>query len=233
MLIFMDVETTGLERDDVLCTAAVIDNTQSIYELFNEGKKISSLASSIHHVTNEMIQDKGSFYESNIYEFLQENNMPANTLILHNVKFCLEKLSTAGLDWKGDVIDTSRVSKHLIQECELFSLEFLRYELKLYKKEEVLKQQYGIKDALCESKALHDALLTKLLFAYLCDYATVDEMKELSYKNVLLEKFTFGKYAGKYIEDIVLNDRAYIAWMLNLEKLDEDLKYSLEYYMRG
>ncbi len=233
MLIFIDVETTGIEVGDVICSIALLHVDDLIYEFINEGKKIPPLASTIHHITNEMIQDKKSFIESKVYSFLKQNNNADNTLIAHNAKFDLEKLNGAGLDWQGDIIDTRKVTKHLIKECELFSLEFLRYELKLYRREDAAKQKYGIKDALCTDKALGDVLMTQLLFEYLLDYATIDEMKALSFQKVLLEKFIFGKYMGKYIEEIVFNDRAYVQWMLGLEDLDEDLQYSLEYYMRG
>lgn len=233
MLIFTDVETTGLEAGDVICSIALLYEDDVIHELLNEGKKIPPLASTVHHITNEMIRNKKSFKESKIYDFLKQNNSSDNTLIAHNVKFDLEKLNAAGLDWQGDVIDTLKVTKHLIKECELFSLEFLRYELKLYIKECEMKQKYGIKDASCVHKAVCDVFVTKLLFEYLLDYATSEKMKELSFQKVLLEKLPFGKYMGKYIEEIVLNDRAYITWMLGLQELDEDLKYSLEYYMRG
>jgi len=233
MLIYIDVQTTGLEADDRLCSVGVLNEERVFYELLNEGKKIPPLASSFHHITNEMTQDKPAFKDTQIYDFLIQNNSPQNTLIAHNIKFDLEKLSDSGLIWQGDIIDTLKVTKHLIKECELFSLEFLRYELKLYKHENEIRQKYGIKDALCQYKSLQNVLVTKLLFEYLLEYTSVNEMKELSFKNVLLEKFTFGKYMGKYIEEIVQNDRNYVAWMLSLEELDEDLKYSLEYYMRG
>ena len=233
MLIFIDMQTTGLEADDVICSVALLNENKAMYELLNEGKKIPPLASSIHHITNEMIQGKKSFKKSKVHDFLEQNNNPKNTLIAHNIKFDLEKLSAVGLDWQGDAVDTLKVTKHLIQECELFSLEFLRYELKLYRQEDAMKQKYGIKDALCAHNALNDVLITKLLFEYLLDYATLQKMIELSFQSVLLNKFPFGKYMGKYIEEIVVNDRAYLLWMLGLEDLDEDLRYSLEYYLEG
>jgi len=233
MLIFIDIETTGFEADGVMCSIAVLSEDKMMYELLNEGKKIPPLASTVHHITNEMIHDKKSFKKSEVCAFLQQNNKHTNTLISHNVKFNLEKLEKAGLSWQGNSIDTLKVTKHLIKECESFSLEFLRYELQLYTRENALKKKYGIKDALCTHKALSDVLVIKLLLEYLLDYATVEKMKELSFQMVLLEKLPFGKYMGKYIEEIVLNDKAYVAWMLGLEDLDEDLKYSLEYYMRG
>ena len=54
-------------------------------------------------------------------------------------------------------------------------------------------------------------------------------MIELSFKNVLLQKLEFGKHAGKYIEEVAMNDRGYLEWMLgNIMDLDEDLKYTLD-----
>jgi len=144
----------------------------------------------------------------------------------------LEMLVKAGFLWKGGVIDTLRVSKHLIGECEGFSLQLLRYELKLYRGEKKLQEQYGIKDALVAHNALSDALVTKLLLIYLRDMASEEEMHALSFKEVLLEKFSFGKHKGKYIEEVCINDTSYAQWLLGCDT-DEDIKYSINYYLQG
>ena len=229
MLIFIDLETTGLVSEDKIVSVGIVyeqsDETQTLYELVSEGKKIPPKASSIHHITNEMIKGKVGFLESEVYKFLQKNNSVENTLIAHNIKFDLEKLSNAGLTWKGGIVDTLRVTKHLIPECEFFALQVLRYELKLYKKEE---------NSLCSHHALGDAKTVKSLYEYLLEIETHEEMQNLTFKNVLLEKLEFGKYANRYIEEIVSNDRAYLEWMLgNIMDLDEDLRYSINYYLEG
>ena len=236
MLIFLDLETTGLEQNDTVCSIGLIneDTEEYKYEFINEGKKIPAEASSIHHITNEMIKGKPAFVKSEIYEYLMQNNSVENTLVGHNIKFDVDKLSLLGFIWKGDIIDTLRVTKHLIPECELFSLQVLRYELKLYRKEEQAKLQLGIKDALFAHHALSDALVDKLLFEYLLDMASVDEMKELSFKNVLIQKFSFGKHKSEYIEEVCMNDRGYLEWMLHsATDIDEDIKYSINYYLQG
>ena len=234
MLIFLDLDTTGLEADDRICSIAIIDDEKAVLdELVNEGKKIPPLASSVHNITNEMIRDKHPFKESKAYKYLQENNHKQNALIVHNAKFHLEMLANAGVVWQGEVVDTLRVSKHLLQEyCELFSLKVLRYELKLYQNEkselEVLKVEQNQECRTTFTKALD----VKLLYNYLLDFASLEEMQELSQKNVLLQKLEFGKYQGRYIEEIALSDRGYLEWMLmNVSDLDEDLKYSIHYYL--
>ena len=234
MLIFIDLETTGLEQSDKICSVAVLNDSLYHYELINEGKKIPAEASSIHHITNEDIKEKQLFKKSTVYKFLKENNREENTLVAHNINFDLEKLSSHGLIWKGSVIDTLRVTKHLIPECEFFSLQVLRYELKLYRDEKNLKTKYGIKDAMCAHNALSDVLVTKLLYDVLLQESSLEKMQELSFEKVLISKFSFGKYKGKYIEEICLNDNSYIQWLLgSATELDEDMRYSLNYYLKG
>ena len=234
MLIFLDMETTGVEVADKICSIALLNEKNYIYEHLNEGKKISPEASSIHHITNEMIKGKDSFADSKAHRFLSDNNNEESILISHNANFFLEKLAGSGLFWKGSVIDTSRVTKHLISECELFSLQVLRYELKLYRNEEKQKECYGIKDALHANNALGDVIVTELLLHYLEDIASIEKMIELSSKNVLIGKFSFGKHKGQFIEEVCHSDRAYAQWLLNkADDLDEDIKYSINYYLQG
>ena len=227
MLIFLDIETTGLEAKDKICSIALIviqdDKVDEIYELVNEGKKIPPLASSINHITNEMIKGKEKLTDTKAYKFLQENNLKTTTIVGHNVKFDLQKLHESGFNFIGNIIDTLRVTKHLIVECEIFSLQFLRYELKLYKNEKTIIKPHH---------ALDDARVVKMLFEYLLEISTLENMIELSSLNVLMQKFEFGKYSGRYIEEISLCDRAYLEWMLkNILDLDEDLRYSINYYL--
>ncbi len=237
MLIFLDLETTGLEEVDKICSIGLIavddDEIVSKYNLVNEGKKISSKASSINHLTNEMLKGMPKLKDSEAYKFLNENNNDNNTLIAHNAKYDLKMLDACGFEWHGDVIDTLRCSKHLIQECEQFSLQFLRYELKLYRAEEKEAKRCALNEKVSSHNAISDALHVKLLYEYLLDIATHEKLVELTLKNVLIQKFDFGKYSGRYLEDICMNDRGYLEWMLgNIMDLDEDLRYSIEYNLR-
>lgn len=240
MLIFLDLETTGLEDIDKICSIGLIAidgdslsprGTLDLgYDLVNEGKKISPKASSINHITNEMLKDKPKLKDSKAYKFLQEHNNEETTIIAHNIKYDMNMLSLIGFKFNGKKIDTLRCTKHLIPECEQFSLQFLRYELKLYKKESEFAYTNSINIA--AHNAISDSLHVKLLYEELLEYAPYEELLELSNKHVLIQKFEFGKYSGKYIEEISMNDRAYLEWMLNnISDLDEDLRYSIEYYL--
>ena len=233
MLIFLDIQTSGLEREDVVCSIALLSEIESLYELVNEGKKIPPQASAIHHITNEMIHNSPKLKETDTWNYLQKYNTREHLLVGHNIGFALRFLENSGFVWQGDIVDTQRVSKHLLGECEEFSLQYLRYELKLYAEEPRLKAEYGIKDALEPYSALGHVIVIKALFEMLVEMCGVDQLRLLTTQKVLLGKFSFGKYQSRYIEEIVMSDRGYIEWMLALEDLDEDLRYSLEYYLQG
>lgn len=239
MLIFLDLETTGLEDDAKICSISIIavesENIKEVfYEFINEGKKIPPSASAIHHITNEMITNMPSFKESKAYRFLQENNNPQTTIIAHNVEFSRDRLLTAGYEFSGEFIDTMRVTKHLIPECGFFSLQFLRYELKLYKLEQEAIMACEYQHAIQLHNTFGDIIVMKLLYHYLLDLADREKMQELTKQNVLLELLPFGKYQAQYIEEIASTDKNYLEWVLaNVIDLDDDLRYSINYYLRG
>ena len=233
---FVDVETTGLEQADVLCSIGLLYEEQNSlhvkYDLVNEGKKIPPLASSINNITNEMITEKPRFEQTECFKILSDN-IDKSLLIAHNVSFEMMILAKYGFDQAYEFIDTLRVTRHLINDLESYSLNFLRYEMKLYRKEKTFLEKLGIEEKkLCPHDAFSDVIITKLLFDELLELSSVEEMKELSIKPVLMQKFEFGKYSGRYIEEIAMSDRGYLEWMLHtIEDLSEDMRYSLEYYL--
>jgi len=234
-IVFLDLETTGLEEKDRICELALIIDEDGKNVVTNtlckSPKKISKEAMSLHHITNEMIVDAQACQQSETYKLLQECNTQENVLIAHNVNFNLRMLEKEGFDLTMKKVDTLRCIKALIPECEKFSLQFLRYELDLYKEETELAKELGIE--LCAHRALSDSLHLKLLWKTLLQYATVSQLIEISAKPVLLDKFPFGKYSGRYIEEIVNLDMGYLHWMLeNIEDMDEDLQYSIRHHMK-
>ena len=233
-LIFLDLETSGLEENDRICELALIcevnESVASFDALCKPAKKISNGAMSLHHITNEMIKEAPLCSQTEVFKQLETVNLDENILIAHNVQFDLSMLEKEGFKSTMQVIDTLRCVKSLIPECEEFRLQFLRYELNLYKHEGKEAEALGIN--IEAHRALSDALHLRLLFKTLLDYATLSQLIDISSKPVLLEKFSFGKYKGRYIEEIVNLDAAYIQWMLgSIEDMDEDLNYSLKYYL--
>ena len=233
--LFLDLETTGLESKDRICELALIvedeDSDLLSQDLCKSPKKISKEAMSIHHITNEMVADSPLCKETGTYKLLQEHNVEENLLIAHNVNFDLGMLEKEGFHCKMEVVDTLRCVKALIPECDKFNLQFLRYELNLYKEENALAEEMGVE--LNAHRALSDCLHLKLLWKTLLQYATVSQLIEISARPVLLQKLPFGKYGGRYIEEICELDRGYLHWMIeNIEDMDDDLRYSIRHHMK-
>ncbi|MBE0499269.1 MAG: 3'-5' exonuclease [Campylobacterales bacterium] len=232
-LLFVDVETTGLEEKDRICELALIvqdaAETTVASSLCKSPKKIGTAAMAVHHITNECIKDALPCAKTAVYALLEEQNTQENVLIGHNVRFDLSMLEKEGFAVRLKIVDTLRCVKALIPECEQFGLQFLRYELGLYK-DEAVAHELGI--TLSSHRALSDAWHLKLLYEHLLDYACLEELIKISSKPVLLQKLPFGKYAGRYIEEISEKDPAYLHWMMgNIEDMDEDLSYSIGRYL--
>jgi len=232
MLVFLDTETTGLEVNDRICALGFIDDDEVYYELINPMKKIPPSASAVHHITNEMVKESPVFAISKSYEKLLALNTSETILVSHNAPFDLAMLQKEGITWQGSVIDTLKCSKALMDDLEGYSLQFLRYELRLYRQEEEFFSNYGV--VMTPHHPLSDALHAKMIYEYLLDLADEEELIFMSQSRLLLKRLPFGKYAKKRIEEIALKDSNYLKWMLeSLMDLDEDLRYSIEYYLRG
>jgi len=232
MLVFLDTETTGLEISDRICAIGFIDDDEVHYELINPMKKLPPSASAIHHITNEMVKEAPVFSVSKSYEKLISLNTPETILVSHNSPFDLAMLQKEGITWQGKTIDTLKCSKALMDDLDGYSLQFLRYELRLYRNEKDFFGEYDIE--ITPHHPLSDALHAKMIYEYLLDLADEEELVFMSQSRLLLKRLPFGKYAKKRIEEMALKDPAYLKWMLeSLMDLDEDLRYSIEYYLRG
>lgn len=220
MLVFIDIKTTGNDAEDKLCAISVLSGDEYFSDLVNEGRKVAPEASAVHHIGNVMLKDSPPFSKTKSYKFLQELN-DEDIVVFHDYDYVFSIFQQYGLTMQAKIIDTKRITKHLISDIERFDLQYLRYELQLLENPELVY------------KPLEDVNVIKSLFEYLLQSVTQEKMFDLSFQNVLLEKFSFGKYSGRYIEEIVQNDPQYLHWMLSLENLDADLRYTIEYYLEG
>lgn len=231
MHVVLDVETTGLEVKDRICGIGIIGEELSFCEWIHPQMKIPPAASAIHHITNEMVAGVPPFSASRSLAYLETINRSETVLVSHNAMFELKMLEKEGLIWQGKVIDTLKCSKSLMDDLEGYSLQFLRYELRLYKSETEYFAKYD--QLIMPHNPLSDALHTKMIYEYLLDLASEEQLIELSKSFVLLTRLPFGKYAKKRIEEISLKDPSYLRWMLeSVMDMDEDLRYSIEHYLR-
>ncbi len=237
-IIILDTETTGNKEEDRICQLSylVLNENLEIEEIHNELVKppipISFEAMAVHHITNEMVEDKPLLKHTKAYKRLKELNTAENVIVIHNAKFDLDMLKKEGFNSFFKLIDTFRVLKHLIPEGK-FSLQYNRYALGLYKKEPEICEKYNIQ--ISAHDALGDVIVLDLLFEYIINTyeKTVEDLIDLTKKPVLYDKFYQGKYKFENIKDILIKDPDYIEYMLSLTDLDPDVKYSIEHHLEN
>ena len=230
MYIYLDVETSGVKESDEIISIALIYEGKCSYDLVRPSRKVKPSAMAIHHITNEMLQDALPIQEAPTFQLLQKLNTKESSLVLHNAPFIEKMLLKASFIFEGSVIDTKKVVSRFIPECEQAELQFLRYELQLYKREQEEAQKLGI--TLFPHNALSDALHIKLLHHYLQEEFTEEQLFNDTNEPTLINRLPFGKYRNRHIEDIARKDPAYLQWILHdLIDIDEDLRYSIEYYL--
>jgi len=242
--IILDTETTGTEEEDrVIQLGFMVLGTQEI-EVHNEfcttDVSIKFPAMEVHGITPEMLENKLTCKETQAYKRLLELNVKENYMIIHNAPFDLKMLEKEGFDIQMQVIDTLRVAKHIFEDEDAHRLQYFRYKMGLYKLEAQEAQKLNI-----EVKA-HDAIgdvlvlklflteLKKALKAKYPDENPVEKMVDLTNTPILVKTFRFGKHKGKTLQEVAQEDSGYLRWMLkSMENLDDDMRYSINYYLNG
>ena len=261
-VIFFDTETTGAKEDDeIIQIGAIIEDLEGNYELFDElcgtsdTKLIDVGAMVVHGIRNENIKNKAPFIKSTFYSRLNELNSNQNYLVAHNLPFDLGRLEYHGFRAKLKLIDTLQCAKHLFELDEKlgsyeytlpnYKLQTFRYILFSQSQEEEVAAKYGIN--IRAHNAISDVVILKIFFDALlerlrkecssCSYLELlDKLVELSSKPIMVKKFNFGKYRGRLLKDILVEDRGYLEWLYrdstkrkeSGESVDENLYNTLK-----
>jgi len=240
--VLFDTETTGnKEQDRIIQVGAMIvhskDNIEVLDELCSADVPISIEAMEVHNITPDVIENQPPYAELNFTKKIDSLNQKENYLIAHNISFDLGMLEKEGFINNYTLIDTLRCAKHLLSDSPYHRLQYLRYALELYKTEGQEADKLGI--TIKAHDAIGDVLIMKLLLSKLVrlaqeKYAGVNPMQklaELTQTPVLMKTFKFGKYKDREIAEICKADSGYIKWMKNNLDLDEDMVYTLNYYV--
>jgi DNA polymerase III epsilon subunit-like protein len=240
--ILFDTETTGAgENDRIIQVGAMIVHGRDEIEVFDElcstDIPITVEAMEVHNITPDVIENQPPYSELTFTKKILEYNHADNYLIAHNISFDLGMLEKEGFKNNYTLIDTLRCAKHLLEDSPYHRLQYLRYALELYKTEGAEANKLGI--TIKAHDAIGDVLVMKLLLSQLVQLTQekftginpMVKLAELTQTPVLIKTFKFGKYKDREIEEIVKADKGYITWMQNNLELDEDLAYTLEYYL--
>jgi len=235
--IILDTETTGVDEEDriIQLSYLVTDLDGNILEMYDDlctaplPIKFDSMA--IHNITPEMIEGKPVCVDTKAFARLNELNVPENTLVIQNAEFDEAMLAKEGFVSQMKLIDTYRILRKKYPLQTPHGLQHKRYELGLYKKEPELIKELGVE--VRAHDALGDVVVLKLFLDHLlADGQTHEEMIELCSAPMMLDIMTFGKHKGKTFEEIALNDRNSLQYMIDTFDLDADLRYTMENIMQ-
>jgi len=242
--IILDTETTGTNEEDRIIQLGYIVLGAKDVEVHNEfcssDVPISFGAMEVHGITPEMIEGKPKCTEMASYKRLLELNTPDNYMIIHNAPFDLKMLEKEGFQTQMKVIDTLRVAKHVLPDEEAHRLQYFRYKMDLYKEED--KEAEALDIVVKAHDAIGDVLVLKLFLSKLRKIVEekfpgenpVEKMVDLTNTPILIQTFRFGKHKGKTLQEVAIEDAGYLRWMLgNMENLDEDMRYSINYYLES
>jgi len=242
--VLFDTETTGnQEQDRIIQVGAMVVHSKNEVEVFDElclaPVPISIEAMEVHNITPDIIADKGLYDETDFALKVLELNQKENYLIAHNISFDLAMLEKEGFQNNYTLIDTLRCARHLLPDSPYHRLQYLRYSLGLYQAEQTEAEKHAI--TIKAHDAIGDVLVMKLLLSKLVQltqegYAGVNPMQklaELTQTPVLMKTFRFGKYKDRNIAEISSEDRGYIKWMRSNLDLDEDMEFTLDYYLNA
>lgn len=241
--VLFDTETTGNQvQDRIIQVGAMIVHSKDEIEIFDElcsaPQAISIEAMEVHNITPDVIQNKAPYAQTAFAKKVIELNQKENYLIAHNISFDLGMLQKEGFENNYTLIDTVRCAKHLLPDSPSHRLQYLRYSLELYKIEQAEAKKLGI--TIKAHDAIGDVLVMKLLLSKLVqltqeNYPGLNPMQkltELTETPVMLKTFKFGKYKDRDINEISGEDIGYLKWMRKNLELDEDLKFTLDYYLK-
>lgn len=220
--LYFDTETTDLQIKDILQLAFVTDSDISLNLFFKPKQDISVASMAIHHITPEDVQDLEYFEYTKLPKDNLDPEFKGETLkeylrfladryiwVAHNAEFDVETLKRQGIEIPNSIC-TLKLARHILTEgdrdLEHYSLQYLRYYLKLYKNED--------QNHITAHDALSDVYFLRDLFHYLKENTklTTEQMILISKQPMMIREMTFGKYGGMTLEEIKKIDREYLQW---------------------
>ncbi len=242
--IILDTETTGTDEEDRVIQLGYMVLGAKEIEVHNEfcstDIPIKFGAMEVHGIIPTMLEGKPECVQTQAYKRLLELNTPENYLIIHNAPFDIKMLEKEGFETKMKVIDTLRVAKHVMPDEEAHRLQYFRYKMELYKEEQKEADAVGIE--VKAHDAIGDVLVLKLFLSQLKKIVQekfpnenpVEKMVDLTNTPILVTAFRFGKHKGKTLQEVAHEDAGYLRWMLkSMDNLDDDLRYSINYYLEA
>lgn len=216
----LDTETSGLTPDDGPCEIAwqeLDENLATIdrqYSLIDPQRPISPSAMGVHQITDAMVADAPTLEEF-LFEVLDDpfgGERPV-VIIAHQAAFDY-KFVKPYISNPGGKLCTLKMARMIYPDCDNHKLQTLRFHLGL----EVSRDAHS---------AAGDVEVTANLLRRMCHDTeqNIHALFEVASQPTIVKKMTFGKHKGKLVSALPAD---YIDWLLKLDNLDENLRYTLE-----
>ncbi len=237
-LLYIDTETTDTQCKDLLQLAFITDDPNIYMNMyFKPVQEISFGAMAIHNITPEDVVDLDTFQDSKLPKEGIDPEYKGNSLkeyleylakeyiwVAHNIEFDSEVLEKKGINIERKIC-TLKIARNALTtddgyDLESYKLQYLRYYLGLYKKED--------KDHIKAHDALSDVYFLKDLYKYLeaNTKLNIDNMMLITKQPQVMREMSFGKYMGKTFEEIERTDREYLEWLVDSMGDKPDLQWN-------
>jgi exodeoxyribonuclease X len=221
----IDLETTGVDPEtDRIVEIASVDlyRTPEGHGIKSEretlvcpGRAIPPEASAVHHLIDQDVANAKRI-EDVIGDF-----KTADAYVAHSCAFERSFLDPYFGEQKW--VCTMKCALRVWPDAPGHSNQVLRYWLGLV-------EPFGrARDAIAPHRALSDVIVTAAIFVELAKKASWADMLVWSHQPALYTKFKFGKHRGTTYAEAPAD---YLEWIAYKSDLDENAKYSAEYWLQ-
>lgn len=224
----IDYETTGTQDNEnaQVIEFGRVDVDANTLDIFNPWEALAKPSSpippetmAVHHITNEDVQDAPS--AGHLWAPFWDGCAVSDIVAAHNAKFEQHFHDGAGRRW----ICTYKCALVVWPDAPGHGNQTLRYWLDLDK----IHADFNKAAAHPPHRALPDAYVTAHILVELLKVKTPEELVHISQYPALLTTLRFGKHKGmKYSEA----PSDYLSWIVNKSDLDEDTKFSANYWLK-
>ena len=237
-ILFFDTETTDIQTKDLVQLAILKEPDTTLNMYFNPIQNVSFSAMAIHHLTPEFLATHQRFENSSLPKDFKDSEFNGEKVleylqylakeyiwVAHNIEFDAEVLVKKGITIQKQIC-TFKLARNMFEESERdlesYSLQYLRYYLGLYKEEN--NNHNTAHDALSDVHFLRD------LFLYIQKNSklSIEDMLQITKEPAYIRNINFGKYAGKSLDEIAIEDRSYLEWLINNITEKDDLIWNIE-----
>jgi DNA polymerase-3 subunit epsilon len=237
-IVFFDLETTGVDVStarivQIACIKINLDGSMEEKKmLINPTIPIPKEASEVHNITDEMVKDAPLFSQvaKGIYSFFKDCDIAGYNSDFYDVPLLCEEFSRISilfLDWEYNLIDVLKYER-LLRPNKLADV-YKRY---------TGKDLEGSHDAMNDTKATIEILFKQIEGKEEITPAEIDEFCQgtkkrfdiagKTYKND--EGVVFWSF-GKNINKPVLEDKAYLEWVLKTD-FPSETKFKLKQLLK-